>query len=260
MNIGFFSKKEIVVKNDVPVQILFDVSLSMLATDMQPSRFDVMKNAVGQLLLGLSEHPVSLIAFSGAPFVYSPFSVDAKSLLFKWNAMDFSDFPPDPSFVGTAIGDALLLALNGFEDQALMSFSGSGVVVLITDGDSNMGIDPQQVLSFWEKYDFPIFVFAVGHEDYLLGYDYFDVPVMTSIDIALLREIADRSSGKFYRILSVEDFEKSVEAVLSHMEQHSSYTVVSYYYSINRILWYALWGLLVVFLLLRLGVLLRLRR
>lgn len=48
----------------VPVQILFDVSLSMAANDIDPSRFAAAKQMVDQLLSNWSSYPISIILFS----------------------------------------------------------------------------------------------------------------------------------------------------------------------------------------------------
>ena len=116
-----------------PLQIIFDVSLSMTATDIQPSRFAAAKNMVTSLLQTWKGYPVSVILFSGIPFVHIPFSTQTDAVLAKRQTTHLGQFPPVPQFVGTAIGDALLLGVHNITNS---HFTG-GVILLITDGDSN---------------------------------------------------------------------------------------------------------------------------
>jgi len=71
--------------------------------------------------------------FSGIPFVHMGFGTHTDSARAKWATTHLGQFPPVPQFVGTAIGDALLLGIQNME----MNGFGSGIMILITDGDSN---------------------------------------------------------------------------------------------------------------------------
>ncbi|MEI6119225.1 MAG: VWA domain-containing protein [bacterium] len=53
-----------VVEKNIPVQIILDVSLSMAANDLQPSRFVAAKKSLISLIQQLDGYYISLIAFS----------------------------------------------------------------------------------------------------------------------------------------------------------------------------------------------------
>ena len=61
--------------------IVFDVSRSMLAEDVLPSRIAVAKNALGDFLLGAKNRKINLIIFSGKPFLLVSHSSDTAGML-----------------------------------------------------------------------------------------------------------------------------------------------------------------------------------
>jgi len=234
LQIQFLSWKTLIQEKVVPLQILFDVSLSMAADDIDPSRFDAAKSAVMSLLNEMKWYYISLIAFSGAPFVYIPFSSDQKSLSYKLENTTFADFPPDPDFVGTAIGDALILAIDNL--SKLDFLDPAGVIILITDGDSNMWYDPKDVLPFLQKKNIPVFVLWVWEQNYLIGYDYFDTAIKTSINVPLLELLAKETGGKFYRVLWKSDFSIVFDEIFDLLHKQEKELVVDEYFNLNDIL------------------------
>jgi len=137
LDLQFVSDKKIITEKILPVQIIFDVSLSMAADDIQPSRYDSAKAALLKLIQTLDGYNISLIAFSGIPFIYIPFSTDTNAIISKFQDTNLGDFPPTDNFLGTAIGDALLLGINNLDKIRLQDPEYPGIIILITDGDSN---------------------------------------------------------------------------------------------------------------------------
>ncbi|MEI8008429.1 MAG: VWA domain-containing protein [bacterium] len=56
--------KQVVVQKNLPIQIVLDVSLSMAANDLTPSRFVAAKTSLISLIQQLDGYYVSLITFS----------------------------------------------------------------------------------------------------------------------------------------------------------------------------------------------------
>lgn len=88
LSLSFVSERKVVVEKDIPIQIILDVSLSMAANDMHPSRFAAAKNSLISLVKNLDGYYLSLIAFSGKPFVYVPFSSSSSAIAKKLAAMN----------------------------------------------------------------------------------------------------------------------------------------------------------------------------
>jgi hypothetical protein len=115
LNLGFVAQKSISVDKSLPVQIILDVSLSMSAYDITPSRFSAAKASLLKLIRGLDGYDVSMITFSGIPFVAVPFSHDTNAVLAHVEHISLSDFPAVKEFLGTALGDALLLGMQNLQ-------------------------------------------------------------------------------------------------------------------------------------------------
>lgn len=163
------------VSSDVAVQIVIDRSGSM-------SREDKMENAktAAKLLVDLAGEghtAVGVIAFDDEVTVVQPLTVIDGS-----GARDRIRLKIDGiSHRGrTALGDAARKALDdlaafGAEDM-------TKVVYLLTDGQSNEGIDPREVLPSYRSAGVPLFTFGYGSD----------------ADGALLQKMADDTGGKYY--------------------------------------------------------------
>ena len=121
------------------IMIVFDISLSMLAEDISPSRLAVAKSMVRDFIAERRGDRIGLIIFAGKPFVSVPFSTDYSGI-----SSIVSGLSPDlirqdlPGLSGTNIGDALLLANMAYSG----SRSPARSIILLTDGRANIGIDP----------------------------------------------------------------------------------------------------------------------
>lgn len=127
----FGSKLETVKRKGVEVMICLDISNSMLAQDVQPSRLDKAKRLVARLVDKLNNDKIGMIVFAGDAFTQLPMTSDYISA-----KMFLETISPDMiAKQGTAIGAALDLAIRGFTPQ-----EGVGrAIVLITDGENHEG-------------------------------------------------------------------------------------------------------------------------
>lgn len=125
----FGSKLETVRRKGVEVMIALDISNSMLAQDVQPSRLEKAKRLVAQLVDKMNNDKVGMIVFAGDAFTQLPITSDyisAKMFLESIN-------PSLISKQGTAIGSAINLAMRSFTPQ-----KGVGrTIIVITDGENH---------------------------------------------------------------------------------------------------------------------------
>lgn len=127
----FGSKMETVKKSGVEVVIALDISNSMLAQDVTPSRLEKSKKLVSRLVDDFENDKVGLIVFAGDAFTQLPITSDyisAKMFLESIN----------PSLIttqGTAIGKAIEVAMRSFTPQEGVGRS----IVIITDGENHEG-------------------------------------------------------------------------------------------------------------------------
>jgi len=120
------------------IVIVLDISRSMLAEDIIPNRIESAKNTIHTFLTERKNDVIAFIAFAGKPFLISPFSDDYTGLAeIVKNMTPYFIRQENPGLSGTAIGDALLLA-----NMTLSGRTGEKSIIFITDGRTNIGIDP----------------------------------------------------------------------------------------------------------------------
>ncbi len=109
------------------VIILVDVSRSMLATDLPPSRLQRAKLAAEDLVRQLPADRIGLVAFAGSAFLQAPVTADHAAILTAIHELDPDIIP----LQGTNLCGALECAKEAFEH----SESGQRALVLLTDGE-----------------------------------------------------------------------------------------------------------------------------
>ncbi len=242
LDIWIVSDKIVSVESPTPVQIVFDVSLSMSAQDLLPSRFSLAKAHLMDVVARLDWYAISLITFSGIPFVYIPFSYDTSAILQKLSLFSLSDFPAVPEFVWTALWDALIL---GISNMLSLSEKSPWVILLITDGDNNKWYDVDEVLPLLVQQGISVSVLAIGWNDYLIWYDQTTQPIVTSINLPLLHNIAAQTSGLFSHVLSTWDISYFFDQFFSFIKEREVYTIhQEYRYAQNSLLFLLFFHLL----------------
>lgn len=106
----FGSKLQQVKKEGVELIIALDVSNSMMAQDIKPSRLDAAKQAISRMVEKLSDDKVGLIVFAGDAYVQLPITTDYSSAKLFLSGIN-TDIVP---IQGTAIGTAIDLAAKSF--------------------------------------------------------------------------------------------------------------------------------------------------
>ena len=118
------------VREGVDLMLALDVSASLGATDILPSRMVAARNAAADFLAARRNDRVGVILFSGVPVLLSPPVLDKGHLIARLRMVE-----ADRSGTGTAIGDALATALARLKDSPAQSKA----IILLTDGNSNRG-------------------------------------------------------------------------------------------------------------------------
>lgn len=244
LNLSLVLGKKIEIEKTLNVQILFDVSLSMTANDISPSRFTSAKSSVIDLVNNLTWYNISVITFSWIPFIRSPFSSSTSAISAKLNNMSLWEFPPTINFVWTAIWDALMLWLDN-----LKKTSSDGkkpwLIILITDWDSNKWSDPLQAAGVASNSGIPIYTLWIWKNNYVVWYDHYGSPVTTDINIELLENIASTTNAKFYRVLSAEDFKWIFDEISKYVKSSDIKKVSYEYFYLNQFFYFVLLILIV---------------
>lgn len=237
----FFTSHSLEEKVPLSVQILIDVSLSMSADDVKPQRFEALIRSLQNLITQLTGVQIHVILFSWIPFEYISWSSDIRLINQKLKDTLLSDIPPTNDFVWTAIGDAMLLGIRSLEYMPQFS----GILLLLTDGDSNKGYNPKQVLGLLQKKKIPVYSFGIGNSDYQIGKGHDGAVISTTINLELIEQLATATQWRFYRIQNAPDFEKSFQDMISRLNLQPVVSIQEHRMYLNSLLY----QLLIVWLL-----------
>ncbi|MGP8152906.1 MAG: VWA domain-containing protein [Smithella sp.] len=114
----------------IDVMIAIDVSKSMLAKDISPSRLENAKNSLNLIIDELAGNRIGLVAFAGSSFVNCPLTTDIGAVKIFLKSID-TELIPDP---GTDIGGAIQTCVKAFGKS-----NNSKVIILLTDGEELSG-------------------------------------------------------------------------------------------------------------------------
>ncbi len=127
----FGTKIDTTERNGIEAIIAMDVSNSMLATDVRPSRLDKSKMLVSNMVDEMTNDKVGMIVYAGEAFVQLPITNDYVSAKMFLDGID-------PSMIrvqGTDIATAINLGVKSFTQRKDVSRA----IFLITDGEDNEG-------------------------------------------------------------------------------------------------------------------------
>ena len=153
----FGTQYEDVIPRGSDLYVLIDVSRSMLAEDVPPSRLGRAKADVTALVNRLEGERVGLIAFAGQAVVKCPLTVDYDAFRRSLDELDPGSAPRG----GTAIGDAIRKALEVFQARA----DRDQAILLITDGDDQQSY-PLEAAAVAAERHVTIFTVGLGDADH----------------------------------------------------------------------------------------------
>lgn len=196
-----FRKKEITLeRKGVDVMILLDVSHSMLARDIAPSRLDKAKLELETLVEKLRSDRIGIVAFAGDAFIQCPLTTDHNAVKLFLSAVS-PNLLPTP---GTLIGRALQVGMRAFMDSE-KEFK---AMVLLTDGE-DQGSDPLGQAKAAKEAGIRVFAIGFGTSDGsplpaefqkgALKKDLRGNIVLSKLDEGLLKTIASETGGQYYR-------------------------------------------------------------
>ena len=125
----FGEKVEKEKRKGIEVMVALDVSNSMLAQDVLPSRLENAKQVLSKLVDDMNDDKVGLVVFAGDAYTQLPITVDYVSAKMFLSSISPQLVPRQ----GTAIGSALDLAIKSFGTKSNVGRS----IILITDGENH---------------------------------------------------------------------------------------------------------------------------
>ena len=138
------------------LMVVLDLSSSMLANDIQPSRLERAKREIIDLLNMLEGDRLGLVAFAGIPFVQCPLTSDYRMAEIFVRNLDTSLMPVQ----GTDLGAAIRKTVEALEKGSEADSEGQAMI-LITDGEDQNGQGLAEARKAKEK-GIKIFVIGIG--------------------------------------------------------------------------------------------------
>lgn len=176
------------------IVLAMDISSSMLATDLQPTRFDAAKSVATKFVGQRTNDNIGLVVFSGESLSLMPLTSDKAALTNAIQGVKVGDLND-----GTAIGDGVASAINRIVSGQAKSKS----IILLTDGTNNAGdVAPSTAAQIAKEKGIKIYTIGVGTNGSIKvtdPYGFSSTTMETKIDEATLKSIAQITNGKFFR-------------------------------------------------------------
>ena len=225
----------------IDIMLSVDVSLSMLAKDLEPDRLTALKEIAKRFIDKRPGDRIGLVTYSGEAFTKVPVTSDHAVLLDELENLNPLELQP-----GTAIGEGLSVAVSHLRH----SKSKSKIIILMTDGVNTIeNAMPAQVgAQLAKSNDIKVYSIGIGTNGYALmptATDIFGDLVFNEtevkIDEPVLREIAQTTGGKYFRATSNQSLEQVYEEINQLEKSELTSTKLYNYQEYFRIfLWIAL--------------------
>ncbi|MFP4483469.1 MAG: vWA domain-containing protein [Spirochaetota bacterium] len=208
-------------RRGLDVVVAVDVSRSMLAADVRPSRIERSKELLRSMVQDLPDARFAVVVFKGSAFALVPMTEDRAAI----ESFIRSVGPGLTSAGGTDVEAGLRQALESFPD-------GSGrnrAIVLITDGETLSG-SPLVVAEDARDEGIPIFTVVAGTADGTtvtlasgdLLTDRRGEPVITAARPDLLREVSRETKGGSYSMTEADVFSGLIRGLSEYRARRES--------------------------------------
>ncbi len=208
-----------VARKGIDVMVALDVSNSMRATDLPPSRLERARQFINKLMDAMPDDRIGLVVFAGRAYLQMPLTTDhGAAQLFVSSAG-----PESVAQQGTVISDALNMSMNAFNVKERRFKS----IVLISDGEEH---DAQAVATAEELASQGVMINTVGAGtpegstliDPATGQNKVDEAgntVVSKLNEETLKQIAESTNGVYVRLQSSDAAVAEIKKQLSQIER-----------------------------------------
>jgi Ca-activated chloride channel family protein len=228
-----------VPRDDADVMLVIDVSGSMVATDLRPTRMDAARQAAEAFVQSLPpDTRVGLVSFSNRARLDAPLTRDHAVVLAALRGLQAQG--------GTAIGDGLGLAIDviqrGANDPAATNGATAngatapqataseaqhgGMIVLLSDGASSVGQPPEQAANRASQAGITVHTVGIGQRNSGARVNG-TIPV--DLDERTLQQIAHTTGGQYFYAAESTDLKQiyaNIGSQVSWTEERTEVTAV----------------------------------
>ena len=185
------------------IMICVDLSKSMDAFDVPPTRLEKVKYEMKKIVEAFNSDRVGVIIFSSEAFMQCPLTYDQNALNLFIETMNTSLVPSS----GTDFGPPLKMALKKIDEQVGSSAQQkSKVIILISDGE-DFGEETDEIAREVEEKDIKLFTLGVGTEKGSQiqsgrGYktDQKGNTIVSKLNAGSLKSLASKTDGQYFEI------------------------------------------------------------
>ena len=197
----------------IDIVMAIDVSGSMLARDLKPNRMEALKKLAVGFVESRPNDRIGIVVYASEAYTKTPVTSDKAVVLQAMQSVKYDNVLQD----GTGIGMGLSTAINRLKD----SKAKSKVVILMTDGVNNAGfIEPQTASEIAKEYGIKVYTIGIGTNGnaefpYAIAPDgtFLFKMMKVEIDEELLKSIAAKTGGKYFRATSNSKLASIYEAI-----------------------------------------------
>lgn len=201
------------------VFIALDISESMRTEDLKPNRLTRARNLAQRIVEQLEGNRVGLILFAGDAYMFMPLTSDLRAAVGFIQAANTSMAP----IQGTSLSAAIRMANNSFDESGDAGKS----IIIISDGEDHEE-DIDKAIDEAKEENVYIFTVSVGtnkggyvpglgRDNYL--FDDLGKPVKSVVNKVMLKEIAEKSNGVSYDLVSERNIELALKRNIDQMEK-----------------------------------------
>lgn len=236
----------------IDIVMAIDVSGSMLAKDLKPNRLEALKKVASKFAKDRINDRIGIVVYAAESYTKTPVTSDALIVQQAIKSIEYDD-----SIIqdGTGIGVGLATAVNRLRE----SKAKSRIIILLTDGVNNSGtIDPRMAADIAKKYGIKVYTIGIGTNGRAMFpyakdasgkflYQMMDV----EIDEGLMKEIAKKTDGIYYRATSNEKLQDIYDNINTLEKTEIKEKKFTNYNELFRPLLLVAFGLLLIEVLLR---------
>lgn len=205
-------------RNGIEAMVALDISNSMLAEDVAPSRLDKSKMLIENMIDGFKNDKVGLVVFAGSSFVQLPITTDFVSAKMFLQSLN-------PSLIasqGTDIGGAINTCINCFTKKENVGRA----IVVITDGEDHEG-GAIEAAKAAKKKGINVFVLGIGmpkgglipdgHGGYMK--DNHGNEVLSVLNEDMCKQIAQAGGGAYIHVDNTNSAQDALDSELGKLQK-----------------------------------------
>ncbi|MDR9416135.1 MAG: VWA domain-containing protein [Gracilimonas sp.] len=211
-------------RQGIDMLVALDLSASMKAEDVRPSRLEKAKFEINRLIERLQGDRVGLIVFTGEAYLQSPMTLDYSALRLFLEIADTDQMPSS----ATDFNAAMTTALDAFAALEDNESDATKVLLIMSDGEDH-GQSYDEALQELIDNDIKVYTIGIGtsegttiplyeeNSNQLIGYkrDNNGRVVTTKLQSQTLREIASSGNGEYY---SIRRGNEGIDSFLARMD------------------------------------------